>query len=961
MPASAAPRPALAWTQTELSLSAYPGTAVSATAEFTFADGVSDPGIKVVGPLASVVSVDIKNAELTSPGHAVAQIHIDVPLLPQEDYEANIQFTAGGKPLPQPLHITLMPKVIDPNVIPESIGLPSSSRVTTVDGARVITDQLVVRLPDTDTAPDQTMKNLAASVSGQVVGSLPGDNWYQLRVPGSTLDHTTSLQAQLAARPEVESVDVDVLASAQSYTNDPIWQPTPASHGDQNWNLEVIEAPVAWNYSTGSGVNVAVIDGGIHRNHADLSAQVAKNASVAGSNTRHGTHVAGTICATGNNSRGMVGVAYGCKLSMFAIAMDNDNNVLVADIIRRVDDIGKLWISNDEAVRASAPKVVNISIGFGYGYDCTSSNLSARQRQLQAGVINTRNDMVKHLKKYPGVLWVFSAGNEGNDSSCSLYGDLGNRSDLPHVMSVAASTREGTLPDYSVRGSGVSIAAPGGNRDFLGKTVNGIYSTLPPVCSWFTCTHENYGSLHGTSMAAPHVAGAAALAIGANEAMTPAAVKRCIVDGAAAAGNKIAGQSYYILSAKRTVDCALDKPNQQQGTLTNVQAIVPGVIANYAVKKDGTVWAWGNNYNGELGNGTTTASAAPVQVPGLTGVSTVSAGSGNAYALKKDGTVWGWGANDAGQLGNGTRTGSLAPVQIPGLPSISSVVTRSGSTYAISNDGSVWAWGNNFLGVLGNDTDVNALTPVRLEIPDVATEVRAGGYTAYILTDKGTVWSWGQNGQGQLGHGTTAASKSPVQVSGLSGVKSLVVSRGSVVYALMPDQTLKVWGEGSDGALGNGTFGSSSVPIDVPNVGSVAQVVAEPGYTFARLTNGTVLAWGNGWNGALGTGNTSKSATPTPVVGISSAVSIATDGSWSLALLSDGTVRAWGYGFSGTTVPVSNATPVSVSGLSGVSSVVASPTAAFAIKTDGSTWSWGGSRLGRQPTDTAPAGVPAPM
>jgi alpha-tubulin suppressor-like RCC1 family protein len=435
--------------------------------------------------------------------------------------------------------------------------------------------------------------------------------------------------------------------------------------------------------------------------------------------------------------------------------------------------------------------------------------------------------------------------------------------------------------------------------------------------------------------------------------LTPADVKQCLVDGAAVGGKQIAGQPYSIINAKNTVDCALGNLSQQQ-TLTNVQTIAAGQSGTYALKKDGTVWAWGKNYSGELGNGTTDSSSIPIQVAGLSGVSAIAADAGNAYALKKDGSVWAWGANDRGQLGVGNTVSSTTPVRVSGLPAIASVATRGGAAYAVGTDGSAWAWGNNWLGQAGIGAAESASRPVRLAITEAVESIHPGGYTGYALTTRGTVWSWGDNGAGQLGNGTTTPSNTPVQVSDLSGVIRLFATAGSVVYALMPDQSLKVWGEGSDGALGNGTRGNSSVPIDVPGVSHVSQVAADPGHTFARLDTGVVLAWGNGWNGALGTGSTDNTATPTPVSNIDTAIGVATAGRTSWALLANGTVRAWGMGVFGGmgngATAESNPTPVTVSGLSGVVSLVAGSDAAYAIKADGSVWSWGSNsreQLGR--------------
>ena len=130
--------------------------------------------------------------------------------------------------------------------------------------------------------------------------------------------------------------------------------------------------------------------------------------------------------------------------------------------------------------------------------------------------------------------------------------------------------------------------------------------------------------------------------------------------------------------------------------LTDVTAISAGVFNTVALKNDGTVWAWGLNSSGQLGDGTTTDSYTPVQVSGLTGVRAISAGFvSHAVALKNDGTVWAWGSNGYGQLGDGTTTDSYTPVQVSDLTGITAISAGESHTVALKNDGTVWAWGCN--------------------------------------------------------------------------------------------------------------------------------------------------------------------------------------------------------------------------------------------------------------------------
>ncbi|MCY1035368.1 kelch-like protein [Corallococcus sp. BB11-1] len=207
-------------------------------------------------------------------------------------------------------------------------------------------------------------------------------------------------------------------------------------------------------------------------------------------------------------------------------------------------------------------------------------------------------------------------------------------------------------------------------------------------------------------------------------------------------------------------------PVRVQG-LTGGAALAAGQFHSLALKQDGTVWTWGRNAHGQLGDGTTTLRFAPVQVPGLAGVKALGGGYEHSLALKEDGTVWTWGRNDFGQLGDGTTTDRLIPGQVPGLTGVTAIFTGLNHTLALAQDGSVWAWGSNSQGQLGDGTTTNRLTPVRLLGLQGLTPLTSGGYGMFASKQDGTLWAWGSNGNGQLGDGTKTGRSTPVQVKGL--------------------------------------------------------------------------------------------------------------------------------------------------------------------------------------------------
>ncbi|HEY5973589.1 MAG TPA: choice-of-anchor D domain-containing protein, partial [Geobacteraceae bacterium] len=172
-------------------------------------------------------------------------------------------------------------------------------------------------------------------------------------------------------------------------------------------------------------------------------------------------------------------------------------------------------------------------------------------------------------------------------------------------------------------------------------------------------------------------------------------------------------------------------------------AIATGNYHSLALKGDGLVWAWGYNYLGQLGNGSTGDLYTPVQVAGLSGVTAIAAGYFHSIALKSDGTVWTWGNNSDGQLGDGSTGQSAAPIQVAGLSGVTAIAGGGSHTVALKGDGTVWAWGNNGDGQLGNGTTGQSVTPVQVTgLTDVVAIAAVNAHTVALKSD-GTVWTWG--------------------------------------------------------------------------------------------------------------------------------------------------------------------------------------------------------------------------
>jgi hypothetical protein len=262
-------------------------------------------------------------------------------------------------------------------------------------------------------------------------------------------------------------------------------------------------------------------------------------------------------------------------------------------------------------------------------------------------------------------------------------------------------------------------------------------------------------------------------------------------------------------------------------------AVAAGCYHSLALEADGTVWAWGNNSNGELGIGGAAAgtcagfggggnncSEQPVQVPGMTNVIAIAAGVAFSLALKSDGTVWAWGEN----YGN-------APVQVPGLTGVTGISAGSYHALAVEADGTVWAWGQDIYDSLGPGATGTTYVPVQVPGLTDIVAVGAGGWHSLALSADGTVWAWGRNSEGQIGTGTPTTSgcdcvPAPVQVPGLANV-TMVVGGLLSSFALETDGSVYAWGYNEDGELGNGTFSSgSATPTQVSGLAGVTSIAA---------------------------------------------------------------------------------------------------------------------------------------
>jgi len=289
---------------------------------------------------------------------------------------------------------------------------------------------------------------------------------------------------------------------------------------------------------------------------------------------------------------------------------------------------------------------------------------------------------------------------------------------------------------------------------------------------------------------------------------------------------------------------------------TNWKQVAGGNQHTAAIKTDGTLWTWGNNYYGQLGDDTGTDRYTPVTTfEGGANWKQVAGGRYYTAAIKTDGTLWTWGANYSGQLGDNTLDNKFTPVTtFAGGTNWKQVAGGRFHTAAIKTDGTLWTWGENYNGQLGNNTSDNKFTPVTTFAGGTNWKQVANGrfHTAAIKTD-GTLWTWGGNSNGPLGHGYYNDSSTPVTTFAGGTNWKQVSSRYDNTAAIKTDGTLWTWGENYNGQLGDNTQDYRFIPVTTFAGGTNWKQVAN-GYehTAAIKTDGTLWTWGFNFNGQLG-------------------------------------------------------------------------------------------------------------
>jgi large repetitive protein len=329
-------------------------------------------------------------------------------------------------------------------------------------------------------------------------------------------------------------------------------------------------------------------------------------------------------------------------------------------------------------------------------------------------------------------------------------------------------------------------------------------------------------------------------------------------------------------------------PVSVAGLSTDVVSIAAGSNSTCALTSAGDVWCWGDNAAGQLGNGSFTASSLPVKALGTTGdtplngVIAIAAGESHACAVTSSGAALCWGDNSNGQLGNGGEIGSSVPVIVSGLSTgVATIAAGSDFTCAVLTDTKAFCWGEGSNGQLGNGSTASVATPVAVldstgkTLLNGVVAISAGFENTCALTDSGTAFCWGANGSGQLGSGSVnSQSNIPVQVmdsTGQSALNVVVAISGGLDNncAVTSTGAALCWGRNDFGQLGIGNTTNTSAPAPVFGLTSgVAAIAAGYHHSCAVTSTAAAQCWGFNLNGQLASGSTSSSLSPTEAVGV---------------------------------------------------------------------------------------------
>ncbi len=385
---------------------------------------------------------------------------------------------------------------------------------------------------------------------------------------------------------------------------------------------------------------------------------------------------------------------------------------------------------------------------------------------------------------------------------------------------------------------------------------------------------------------------------------------------------------------------------QAQCTWSSVSG---GRFHSAGIESNGSLWTWGRNLTGQLGDSTYLDKNIPTAVGADKDWQLVSCGGEHTVAIKSDGSLWAWGANWTGQLGDGTFDDKNVPVRIGIDTDWKTVSCGYAFTVAIKTDGTLWSWGINTKGQLGIGSSTNNSQPTRIGSSSDWNSVSCGGEHAVALANEGSLWAWGLNDSGQLGDGTNIDRNQPTVIGNAKDWSAMYCGTGHTL-ALRKNGSLWAWGDNSSGQLGDSTNIGKSVPTKVGFDSNWKLVSGGGAFSSAIKSDGSRWAWGANDSGQLGDGSRFDILLPTHIGSDSDWMFLGSGYATAFAIKTDGFLWAWGANNFGQLGNRTNRTELIPNKISEELDWIffrCGDNHSVAIKQDGSLWSWGNNELGQ--------------